>query len=564
MLKSSDLENELLLSLFSNDEYFNNPEIVSYFAGDNSGNKFYRNAALVAGRFNFSTNSSFGGFDFFRAVSDVVTAPVKVVRDISKTVSHEVKKVPGIGNTLSQITDIQGHLQTVSRVITDAKSLVKNVPVIGDPLSKMINVPGLTALNQIMENKRLDEALINDFKKVVDSYAGQIVLASKFVAFVPGVGTGVAAGIGASAALIEGKPIDAAFIEAVKSAIPGGAIAAAAFEIGKNVIEKKSVDPIDLAFSVAKAAGVNIPQEDLVKASLNIVKTGIEKKKIDPLQLLQAAGKVKGIKIPDTVTKAFTVGVAIANAKNVQGEILNQISKITPTDISKITALGDAFIKKAPQFKQAGYIIKSLAERNGFRFGAGIMSISGQNENTIKSFRNKLPPAQRKGFDLAVSARIGSTTKPVPKAVKYTDFAKKSVVKKSTVTKSVAKKAVTVKPVVKKSVTTSNKVVPIKQPITPVIEQETIAEVIPIKKSTKDLSPTKQEALKEFAYFATEGMSGAPSRIEQMETLASDPVSREGAIIGVKTIAERRKSVWQRLKEYFGFHGETIVIGEFI
>jgi hypothetical protein len=581
-----------------------------------NNNKFFRNAALVAGRMNFAGETLFGEEKKFpvktkagkivyvtQAILDrmkgpqgggtqgdlssivkdagkVVTAPINLIRDISKETSKAVKNVPGIGNTLSQLTDIQGHLETATRVIKDAQDLVKNVPVIGNPLSKMINVPGLTAINQIMQGHNLDEALINDFKKTVEMVSGEIVLASKFVAFVPGVGTGVAAGIGASAALIEGKPIDEAFIEAIADAIPGGAFAKAAFSIAKNAIEKKSVDPLQILSVAIEAAGgvplpanissaintvnqavqgIHIPPEVLNAATkilpgaadaivkgkplnevltnsvktiaqqygvpsdvVDVAKNVIDKKSIDPVQLLSLATKTSGVELPPNVIKAinivssaasgkpipanvleeatellpedignaFTTGIAVFNAKKVQNQILNSISRMGVKDFDKLAKLGDAFINKSPQFKQAGNIVKDTAERVGFRVGCGVMSISGQTEDTIKQFRNKLNKVQQKGFDLALSSRIGSVTKPIPNFI-------------------------------------------------------------------------KADKLKEFSYLATEGMKGAPTRVEQMKTLASNPVSRQAAITAIKTIASRRNDIAKQVNQFHGFHGESIEIGSF-
>jgi hypothetical protein len=63
-------------------------------------------------------------------------------------------------------------------------------------------------------------------------YRAALPLAQLGVGFVPGLGHGVNAAIGAGLALADGKPITEAMIEAVKSAIPGGPLAKMALDVG--------------------------------------------------------------------------------------------------------------------------------------------------------------------------------------------------------------------------------------------------------------------------------------------------------------------------------------------
>jgi hypothetical protein len=104
--------------------------------------------------------------------------------------------------------------------------------------------------------------------------------AIRFVAmvapFVPGVGTGVGAALGAADALANGKPITQALIAGVRGSIPGGPAAQAAFDTGTQLIEGKRVDqalltaarnrlppgPAQAAFdtAVALAQGRNVQQ----------------------------------------------------------------------------------------------------------------------------------------------------------------------------------------------------------------------------------------------------------------------------------------------------------------
>lgn len=71
--------------------------------------------------------------------------------------------------------------------------------------------------------------------------------AEMVASFVPGVGTGVAAALGAANALAAGRPISEAMIQAARSAIPGGRLAQAAFDVGMNLAQGKNLSQAALA-----------------------------------------------------------------------------------------------------------------------------------------------------------------------------------------------------------------------------------------------------------------------------------------------------------------------------
>jgi hypothetical protein len=64
--------------------------------------------------------------------------------------------------------------------------------------------------------------------------------------FVPGLGTGVAAALGAANALASGQPITDALIAAAKNAVPGGAIAQAGFQMAVDVAKGKNIQSATL------------------------------------------------------------------------------------------------------------------------------------------------------------------------------------------------------------------------------------------------------------------------------------------------------------------------------
>jgi hypothetical protein len=88
------------------------------------------------------------------------------------------------------------------------------------------------AADNIARGQRIDRALLDAGKNQVDIFKTAAPFAQIGLSFIPGVGQGISAAIGAGLALANGKPITAAFIEGVKGAIPGGPLVQQAVDLG--------------------------------------------------------------------------------------------------------------------------------------------------------------------------------------------------------------------------------------------------------------------------------------------------------------------------------------------
>jgi hypothetical protein len=86
----------------------------------------------------------------------------------------------------------------------------------------------------VAKGERVDRALMSGVNNQVDAFKGAAPYIQLGVSFIPGVGTGVSAALGAGVALAEGKPISDAVIASVKGALPGGPIAAQAFDVAAH------------------------------------------------------------------------------------------------------------------------------------------------------------------------------------------------------------------------------------------------------------------------------------------------------------------------------------------
>jgi hypothetical protein len=114
--------------------------------------------------------------------------------------------------------------------------------------------------------------------------------AQTIVSFVPGLGTGIAAALGAAQVIADGRPISDIAVGAIRGAIPGGPLAQAAFDTVWNVAKGRRVDTAALA-----ALRDRIPGGELAKRAadtalaLAVAKTAQERRRALQGGAIQAA-----------------------------------------------------------------------------------------------------------------------------------------------------------------------------------------------------------------------------------------------------------------------------------
>lgn len=460
------------------------------------------------------------------------------------------------------------------------------------------------------------------------------------------------------------------------AALAGSAAKAATTgqDVGQAFLAQGLIEASQAAKSLKEIQ--SLPPE--IRENLTIVNKAVRGEDVGA-DILAAATKA----LPKELADASTIGMAVGKAKQIQEGLISKLRTMTEGEFDKFRKMGDDLIAQVPEFVQAGRLLEGL-QREGFRLGCGLMEASGVNEGSILALRDRLSEEARKGFDLAISARIGivtkhfdnanvafiqaktridefkriaeerermareqaavesrtvqlqneyETAKAIQSRLTDTTTAYATAVAASSALSSltdsyetakrvaqdalianqnalIAKNAVeAAKKIVEDSKTASSASAAAALAIAKLkkapantygltIEEWTRAQEaekvaasgagLPTdtfrQKMTKGrtdfdslktyywaLLPEKgkEVQLQNFAYMVTEGMKGAPveSKEAQMRIIAANPIARVGAVEAVKVIAERRKSLWLRLKEWFGFHGEggcnKVIIGEF-
>lgn len=200
-------------------------------------------------------------------------------------------------------------------------------------------------------------------KLIVDA-ADLIVDALPYIktalSLMPGIGTGVAALIGATEALAAGRPITSAFVDAVQDAMPGGPVARLAFRT---------------AYKMAKGARIDEAALDAVKGELpegprRALELATELAKGKPLKgavLRQVkrqlpAAMRDGLRVAVKASKAFDAGVAVARAQRLQRAKAREVIR------AKRTLGRLAKGRKIPHGLNV-----PVAQRYGFRVAMGVL-----------------------------------------------------------------------------------------------------------------------------------------------------------------------------------------------
>lgn len=238
---------------------------------------------------------------------------------------------------------------------------IGKIPIVGDVVhiaAEAVTAPLALAKN-IATGERLDHALMGALKDQVKIVKDVAPYAQTVASFVPGIGTGISAAIGAGTALAEGRSIDEAAKAAIRGALPGGQAAASAFDLATKV-----------------ASGENVGKAALESAR-NVVPAG-------------------------AAQKAFDVGVAVATGAKLQDAVAKGLTDIAPANLAKVLAMGQSAVASMPALAAAKELVPSGASAQGFDVAAGLLSHSGMNQKAIEAVRAKLAPAVKSGFDAAL------------------------------------------------------------------------------------------------------------------------------------------------------------------
>lgn len=152
-----------------------------------------------------------------------------IARKISRAATGTVRKVG----------------KTVAKTAKASRPVWKTVGRAAKSAHRLATPPGVIPLARFGRDLARGKNVWHSFRRagrgVVNDVRAKLRYARIAAPFVPGVGTGVAAALGAADALASGRSITDAAIAAARSAIPGGALAQTAFDVGLNLAQGRSL-----------------------------------------------------------------------------------------------------------------------------------------------------------------------------------------------------------------------------------------------------------------------------------------------------------------------------------
>jgi hypothetical protein len=299
-------------------------------------------------------------------------------------------------------------VNTLGGAVSAVGDLVQDIPIIGPAFIAVIDIAAapLTLALHIAEGERIDQAVMGALSQTISAIQTVAPYVQTVISFIPGIGSGISAAISGGLALMSGMPIDDVLIAAVRGAIPGGPLAAAAFSITAAAIQGKNIITAGLDEA---ARQLNLPPAAI--SAIDIVSKTAQGENLGQASLEEARKYIPA----GPVQQAFDIGVAVAQGKNMQQILLTQVQNFGASQMKALADIGTSTIGTIPVFQSAQQLIdQSPDAQAGFKVGIGLLSNSGFNQQVVGAIRGKLPSSQVAGFDAALTAHIGAVVAPPP------------------------------------------------------------------------------------------------------------------------------------------------------
>lgn len=227
----------------------------------------------------------------------------KAVKSIGKVAKSVVPKA--IQKAAATVVNTAKHYGSA------ALNAVNHIPVLGTitHATESLALLPAQAASQLIQGKRIDRIALGQFKSALGSVKTLAPYVQTVVSFVPGIGTGISAGIGAATALAQGQSISQALMSAARAAIPGGPAAQAAFSVASDAMQGKPITSI----AIDAIPGISPQAKQALISGLGAAKDIAAGKNVSQVVLDNALHQ-----LPAAYQKAVQVGVALGHAKNLQ------------------------------------------------------------------------------------------------------------------------------------------------------------------------------------------------------------------------------------------------------
>lgn len=247
-----------------------------------------------------------------------------LIRSAGRAVGSVTRAVGKIG----PVRGIARAASTLGRTASKVADTIGKIPVLGDVARAGIGAARLSlgpaaiaidAGSRLARGENLGAALKGAVRGQIDAVRDQLKLAEMVAPFVPGIGSGVAAALGAANALAAGRPITEAVLAAARSSLPGGAVAQAAFDVALNLAKGKNI-----AEAALVAARDRLPGGPAARAAFDGALALAQGKRLQDAAFA-AAGRI----LPPSPYAADAVSFVrgVANGQNIQNAALSVVGQ---------------------------------------------------------------------------------------------------------------------------------------------------------------------------------------------------------------------------------------------
>jgi hypothetical protein len=160
----------------------------------------------------------------------------------------------------------------------------------------------------VLRGDRLASALDGAARAGIADVRDQLRFVQMVAPFVPGVGTGVAAALGAAHALADGRPITDAVVAAARGALPGGALAQGGFDMALRLAQGRS-----LATAALEAARRALPGGALARAAFDTALAIGQGRRLQDIGLAAVRSSLPG---GAAAQQGFDLAVSVARGRN--------------------------------------------------------------------------------------------------------------------------------------------------------------------------------------------------------------------------------------------------------
>lgn len=224
-----------------------------------------------------------------------------------------VRQLEALGFNATTVSGFGGWLKKAVRSVGRSKILKGVAKAVTTPIKIAVRTATapIRLAASVVRGERIDKAMLKSFNEQIRSVKEIAPYVQTVLSFVPVVGTGINAGLGAGLALAQGKPITEALLAGVKGALPGGPLAAAAFDVASAAVRGKPI--LDVALSAIPLQG---QQKQLLTAGLKAAAQIAQGKRVDQALMNQADAAMS--LLPADAQKALKIGLALGKGQVLQ------------------------------------------------------------------------------------------------------------------------------------------------------------------------------------------------------------------------------------------------------